>query len=80
MLAAIRIRSVGSHSKIASAFARASSAVIEAGLGAKVCSRPSAVTIMTSNRPSSPSDPATQLALSTLTWLVCSLAPGTTIT
>src|SRR5262249_45212263 len=75
-LAAISLRSAGSHSKMASAFARASSAVIAAGLGAKLCCRPSAVTIMTSNLPSSPSGPATQLTLSTLTWLVCSLAPG----
>src|SRR6266536_498973 len=40
---------------------------------------PSAVTIITSNRPSSPSAPAAQLTLRTLTWLVCSLAPGTAI-
>jgi hypothetical protein len=63
-----------------SAFARASSAVIEAALGVKVCCWPSAVTIMTSNLPSSLSGPATQLTLSTLTWLVCSLAPGMAIT
>jgi hypothetical protein len=45
-------------------------------LGATACCCPSAVTIITSNRPSSPSALAVQLALSTLTWLVCSLAPG----
>jgi hypothetical protein len=65
MLAAISVRFVGSHSKMASARARASSAVIEAGLGEKLCCCPSAVTIITSNRPSSPSGPAVQLALST---------------
>jgi hypothetical protein len=80
MLAAISVRFAGSHSKMASALARASSAVIVAGLGATVCCSPSAVTIITSNRPSSPSAPAVQLAFSTVTWLVCSLAPGITIT
>jgi hypothetical protein len=44
--------------------------------GAIVCCWSSSVTIMTSNRPSSPSGPATQLALRTLTRRVCSLAPG----
>jgi hypothetical protein len=52
---------------MASALVRASSAVIEAGLGEKVCCCPSAVTIITSNLPSSPSAAAVQLAFSTLT-------------
>jgi hypothetical protein len=45
---------------MASDLARASSAVIEAGLGATVCCCPSAITIMTSHLPSSPSGLATQ--------------------
>ena len=78
MFAAISVWSSGSHSKTGSALARASSAVIAAGLGATVCCCPSAVTIMISNRPSVPSGPAVQFAFSTVTWLVCSLAPGIT--
>src|SRR6266852_2908076 len=75
-LAAINVRSAGSHTSTVPACVSAISAVIDAGLTGTVSVRSSSVTIMTSNCPSPPSVPATQFALRIFTFRACSLAPG----
>src|SRR5713101_4686953 len=75
-LAAIKVRSAGSHTSTVPACVSAISAVIDAGLTGTVSVRSSSVTIMTSNCPSPPSVPATQFALKIFTFRACSLAPG----
>src|SRR6266852_7257166 len=75
-LAAINVRSAGSHTSTVPACVSAISAVNDAGLPGTVSVRSSSVTIMTSNCPSPPSVPATQFALRIFTFRACSLAPG----
>ena len=67
-LAAINVRSAGSHTSTVPACVSAISAVIDAGLTGTVSVRSSSVTIMTSNWPSPPSVPATQFALRIFTF------------
>src|SRR6202050_4850855 len=75
-LAAISVRTAGSHSKTASAWVKAIRAAVAAGLGTTTCRWSSSVTIMTSNRPSSPSGPAVQLALTIVPPRRCLLDTG----
>src|SRR5216683_3845024 len=67
-LAAINVRSAGSHTSTVPFCVSAISAVIDAGLTGTVSVRSSSVTIMTSNCPSPPSVPATQFALRIFTF------------
>ena len=76
MFAAINVRLVESQARTASAWARASTVDMAAGLAGTACFSSSSVTIISSNFPSPPSGSATQLALRIVTRRVASLAPG----
>ncbi len=62
-LAAIRVRSAGSHNRVVGTCVKAMRAVSAAGLGATTCFSSTSVTIVNSNLPTSSSSP-TPLALS----------------
>src|SRR5258708_1463321 len=75
-LAAINVRSAGSHTSTVPACVSAISAGIDAGLTGTASVRASSVTVMTSNCPSPPFVPGTQFALRILSFCACSLAPS----